>query len=72
MEKLPKTEDLQSWLEEFVIKNEPPSDYDKTMARLAVRLAEKGKRISSQEIKIKMQAAQIRDLASDIVEPAEE
>jgi hypothetical protein len=68
MEKLPRTEDLAEWLEVIVSKDSIDS-YDKTMIRLAVRLAEKGRKISSHDF-LKVQAAvQIKELTKIITEP---
>lgn len=67
MDKLPRTEDLTTWLEEVLVKDTIDS-YDKMMIRLAVRLAEKGRKISSQDF-VKIQAAvQISALAKMITD----
>ena len=71
MEKLPKSDDLQIWLDEFVQKDTPPTDYDKMMARLAVKLAEKGRKISSGQIQKVQAAVKIREL-TDIITKIEE
>ena len=67
MEKSPKIEDLQTWYE-GILENANVSSYDKGMIRLAMRLAERGKKISSDRIRAIQAGIQIKELAKVITE----